>query len=40
MERCNAGLSFWIVRSREHKHADPPHAFGLLRERRKRPGGR
>jgi hypothetical protein len=29
MERCNAGLSFWIVRSRLHKHADPP--LGLLR---------
>jgi hypothetical protein len=27
MERCNAGLSFWIVRSRVHKYADPLHAF-------------
>jgi len=37
MERCNAGLSFWIVRSSVHKHADPPHAFGLLRARRNGP---
>ena len=40
MERCNAGLSFWIVRGCVHKHADPPHAFGLLRACRKRPSGR
>src|SRR3974390_1884878 len=37
MERCNAGLSFWIVRGCVHKHADPLHAFGLLRARDKRP---
>src|SRR6516225_11378678 len=35
MERCNAGLSFRIVRSRVHKHADPP--LGLLRARGKWP---
>jgi len=38
MERCNAGLSFWIVRSCVHKHADPP--LGLLRSRGKRPSSR
>src|SRR6516165_3623401 len=37
MERCNAGLSLWIVRSSVHKHADPPHPVGLLCTRRERP---
>src|SRR5262245_59246644 len=40
MERCDAGLSLRIVRSYVHKHADPPHALGLLRAYRERPRGR
>src|SRR5262249_12274733 len=40
MECCDAGLSFRIVHSYVHKHADPPHAFVLLRPRRERPRGR
>jgi len=32
-----AGLSFRIVRSRAHQHADAPHPIRLLRSRRKRP---
>src|SRR6476619_933388 len=40
MERCDAGLSFRIVRRYVHKHADPPHSLALLRARRDRPSGR
>jgi hypothetical protein len=40
MERCDAGLSFRIVRSYVHNHADPPHALCLLRARCERPRGR
>ena len=39
-ERREAHLSFRIVRGEVHQHADPPHALGLLRARRERPGGR
>jgi hypothetical protein len=37
MERCDAGLSFRIIRSRVHEHADAPHPLRLLRARRERP---
>jgi hypothetical protein len=36
-KRRDAELSFRIVRGQVHKHADPPHAFGLLRARHERP---
>src|SRR5215831_13444490 len=40
MERCDAGLSFWIVRSGAHENANAPHPLGRrLRARRERPGG-
>jgi hypothetical protein len=37
MERCDAGLSFWIVGSGAHENANAPHAPGLLRTRREWP---
>ena len=37
LKRGDAGLRFAIVRGDGHEHADPPHAFGLLRPRRERP---
>jgi hypothetical protein len=39
MERRDAGLSFRIVRSCVHEHADSPHPFALLRARSERPCG-
>src|SRR5262249_8535591 len=36
-ERGDAGLSFRIVRSRGHEHADAPDPLGPLRARRERP---
>src|SRR5262249_21523269 len=36
-ERQGTILAFRIALSLGHKHADPPHAFGLLRARRERP---
>jgi hypothetical protein len=36
-ERCHPALRLWIVGSKVHEHADPPHPFGLLRPRRERP---
>jgi hypothetical protein len=36
MERRDAGLSFRIVRSQVHEHADPPYSVWLLRARRER----
>src|SRR6516165_11624223 len=35
----NPGLNFRIALGIRHQHADPPHAFGLLRARRQRPRG-
>src|SRR5215469_16563810 len=41
MERCHAGLSFWIVGSGAHENANAPHPLGRrLRARRERPRGR
>ena len=41
MERCDAGLSFWIVGSGAHENANAPHPLGRrLRARHKRPCGR
>jgi hypothetical protein len=40
MERCDAGLSFRIVRSHVHERADAAHAVRLLRARRERPRDR
>src|SRR6516162_9900059 len=41
MERCDAGLSFWIVGSGAHENANAPHPLGRrLRARRERPGHR
>src|SRR5262245_22186830 len=37
MERCDAGLSFWIVGSGAHENADAPHPLTLLRAGRERP---
>jgi hypothetical protein len=38
MERCDAGLSFWIVGSGVHENANAPHPLGRrLRARRERP---
>src|SRR5262245_5911297 len=38
MERCDAGLSFWIVGSGVHENANAPHPLGRrLRPRRERP---
>jgi hypothetical protein len=37
-ERADAGLSFRIVRSRGHEHADAPHPLALLRAGRERVG--
>jgi hypothetical protein len=37
LERCDAGVTFWIVRGRVHEHTDPPHLLGLLRARGERP---
>src|SRR5262245_27787375 len=38
MERCDAGLSFWIVGSGVHENANAPHPLGRrLRVRRERP---
>src|SRR6516165_118199 len=38
MERCDAGLSFWIVGSGAHENANAPHPLGRrLRARRERP---
>jgi hypothetical protein len=37
-ERRHSGLTFWIVRSECHEHADAPHTLArLLRARRERP---
>src|SRR6516164_7263482 len=40
MERCDAGLPFWIVGRGAHENANAPHAPGLLRARCERPHGR
>jgi hypothetical protein len=41
MERCDAGLSFWIVGSGAHENANAPHPLGRrLRARRERPRSR
>src|SRR5215468_1786153 len=40
MERCDAGLSFWIVGSGLHENANASHALCLLRIRRERPHDR
>src|SRR5215469_9811552 len=41
MERCDAGLSFWIVGSGAHENANAPHPLGRrLRPCRERPRGR
>src|SRR5258708_6399204 len=40
MERRQAGLCLRIVCGEWHKHADAPHALGLLRARRQRPPDR
>ena len=37
-ERSEPCLEFRIVRSRSHDDSDPPHALGLLRMNRGRPG--
>src|SRR5215467_5235434 len=38
MERCDAGLSFWIVGSGAHENANAPHPLGRrLRTDRERP---
>src|SRR5262249_25338297 len=38
MERCDAGLSFWIVGSGAYENANAPHPLGRrLRARHKRP---
>src|SRR5262249_60907747 len=39
-ERTNASLIFRIIRGCSLDDADPPHALGLLRPRRERPGRR
>src|SRR5215831_11975858 len=40
MERCDAGLSFWIVGSEVHENANAPHPLGRrLRTDRERPCG-
>src|SRR5215831_3050908 len=40
MERCDAGLSFWIVGSEVHENANAPHPLGRrLRSERERPWG-
>src|SRR5262245_46138031 len=36
MERCDTGLSFRIIRSYVHEHADAPNTLRLLRTRRER----
>src|SRR5262249_51867318 len=36
-ERCDAALSFRIVRGERHEHSDAPHLLALLRPRRQRP---
>src|SRR6516165_3945570 len=41
MERCDAGLSFWIVGSGAHENANAPHPLGRrLRADRERPRDR
>src|SRR5215469_2476430 len=41
MQRCDAGLSFWIVGSGAHENANAPHPLGRrLCARRERPRGR
>src|ERR1700733_9151935 len=37
LKRCDEGLTFWIVLSHVHKHADPPHLLGFLRACSQRP---
>jgi hypothetical protein len=37
LERCDAGLTAWIVCGHVHERADPPHSIGLLRPRHQRP---
>jgi hypothetical protein len=39
-ERRKASLSFRIIRSRTHEHADPPHALALLSAGHKWPRSR
>jgi hypothetical protein len=39
-ERCVEGLKFDIVGHSGHEYPDAPHALGLLRARRQRPGDR
>jgi len=39
LERCDARFCLWIVRGKTEKHANPSHALGLLRARRKGPHG-
>ena len=40
IERCKAGLKYWIIRGRRQEDADPLHRFTLLRAGGQRPRDR